>query len=61
MLSRLEERFDVLAVDLPAFGHSEPFPPEVDSTPEALADTVRASSSAIQPPSELPAMWARTG
>jgi pimeloyl-ACP methyl ester carboxylesterase len=36
----LEERFDVLAVDLPGFGHSEPFPPSVDSTPEALADAV---------------------
>jgi pimeloyl-ACP methyl ester carboxylesterase len=40
MLPRLEERFDVLAVDLPGFGHSEPFPPGVDSTPEALADAV---------------------
>jgi pimeloyl-ACP methyl ester carboxylesterase len=40
MLPRLEERFDVLAIDLPGFGHSEPFPPGVDSTPEALADAV---------------------
>jgi pimeloyl-ACP methyl ester carboxylesterase len=40
MLPLLEERFDVLAVDLPGFGHSEPFPPAVDSTPEALADAV---------------------
>jgi len=40
MLPLLEERFDVLAVDLPGFGHSEPFPPGVDSTPEALADAV---------------------
>ena len=40
MLPLLEERFDVLAVDLPGFGHSKPFPPGVDSTPEALADAV---------------------
>src|SRR5215218_10824686 len=40
MLPRLEERFEVLAVDLPGFGHSEPFPPGLDSTPEALADAV---------------------
>jgi pimeloyl-ACP methyl ester carboxylesterase len=30
----------VLAVDLPGFGHSEPLPAGVDSTPEALADAV---------------------
>ncbi len=40
MLPLLEERFDVLAVDMPGFGRSEPFPPGVDSTPEALADAV---------------------
>lgn len=40
MLPRLERRFDVLAVDLPGFGHSDPLPPGVDSTPEALADAV---------------------
>jgi len=40
MLPLLEERFEVLAVDLPGFGHSEPFPPGLDSTPEALADAV---------------------
>ena len=40
MLPLLEERFDVLAVDLPGFGRSAPFPPGVDSTPEALADAV---------------------
>ena len=39
-LPLLEERFDVLAVDMPGFGHSEPFPPGVDSTAEALADAV---------------------
>jgi pimeloyl-ACP methyl ester carboxylesterase len=40
MLPRLEQRFDVLAVDLPGFGHSAPFPAGVDCTPEALADAV---------------------
>ena len=40
LLPDLEERFDVLAVDLPGFGHSEPFPPGIDSTPDALADAV---------------------
>src|SRR4051794_1841746 len=40
MLPLLEERFDVLAVDMPGFGHSAPLPPGVDSTPEALADAV---------------------
>jgi pimeloyl-ACP methyl ester carboxylesterase len=40
MLPLLEERFDVLAVDLPGFGRSAPFPPGLDSTPEALADAV---------------------
>jgi pimeloyl-ACP methyl ester carboxylesterase len=40
MLPLLEERFEVLAVDLPGFGRSAPFAPGVDSTPEALADAV---------------------
>jgi pimeloyl-ACP methyl ester carboxylesterase len=40
MLPLLAQRFDVLAVDLPGHGHSAPFPPGVDSTPEALADAV---------------------
>jgi pimeloyl-ACP methyl ester carboxylesterase len=40
MLPRLEARFDVLAVDLPGFGHSGPLPAGVESTPEALADAV---------------------
>jgi pimeloyl-ACP methyl ester carboxylesterase len=40
MLPHLERRFDVLAVDLPGHGHSEPLPPGVESTPEALADAV---------------------
>jgi len=40
MLPELERRFDVLAVDLPGFGHSAPLPANVDPTPEALADAV---------------------
>ena len=40
MLPLLEESFDVLAVDMPGFGRSKPFPPGIDSTPEALADAV---------------------
>jgi pimeloyl-ACP methyl ester carboxylesterase len=40
MLPLLEERFDVLAVDMPGFGRSAPLPPGIDSTPEALADAV---------------------
>ena len=40
MLPFLEDRFDVLAVDMPGFGRSEPFPSHVDSTPESLADAV---------------------
>src|ERR687896_2293923 len=42
MLPLLEPRFDVLAVDLPGFGHSPPLPPGTDSTPETLADAVEA-------------------
>src|ERR671914_2840985 len=40
MLPLLERSFDVLAVDLPGFGYSPPLPPGIESTPEALADTV---------------------
>src|SRR5215216_3270566 len=40
MLPQLERRFDVLAVDLPGFGRSDPLPRGSDSTPEALADAV---------------------
>jgi pimeloyl-ACP methyl ester carboxylesterase len=40
MLPLLEPRFDLLAVDLPGFGHSPPLPPGTESTPEALADAV---------------------
>ena len=40
MLPQLERRFEVLAVDLPGFGHSDPLPAGIDSTAEALADAV---------------------
>jgi pimeloyl-ACP methyl ester carboxylesterase len=40
MLPLLEPRFDVLAVDLPGFGYSEPLPHGVAPTAEALADAV---------------------
>jgi pimeloyl-ACP methyl ester carboxylesterase len=36
----LAERFDVLAVDLPGFGDSEPLPAHVEPTPAALAASV---------------------
>jgi pimeloyl-ACP methyl ester carboxylesterase len=40
MLPLLEERFDVLAPDLPGFGHSPPLPEDEVSNPERLADAV---------------------
>src|SRR5918998_6203737 len=40
MLPHLERSFDVLAVDLPGFGHSPPLPAGTEPTPEALADAV---------------------
>jgi pimeloyl-ACP methyl ester carboxylesterase len=43
MLPALERHFDVLAVDLPGFGHSPPLPPGIASTPEALADAVEVA------------------
>jgi pimeloyl-ACP methyl ester carboxylesterase len=36
----LAERFDVLAVDLPGFGHSKPLPPQQEPHPPALAAAV---------------------
>jgi pimeloyl-ACP methyl ester carboxylesterase len=36
----LAERFDVLAVDLPGFGDSEPVPPGAEPTPATLAEAV---------------------
>jgi pimeloyl-ACP methyl ester carboxylesterase len=36
----LAEHFDVLAIDLPGFGESEPMPPQVEPTPAALAASV---------------------
>jgi pimeloyl-ACP methyl ester carboxylesterase len=47
MLPLLEPRFDVLAVDLPGFGHSPPLPPDgVAPTVEALADAVESELDA---------------
>jgi pimeloyl-ACP methyl ester carboxylesterase len=43
MLPLLEQGFDLLALDLPGHGHSPPFPPGVESTPAALADSVAAA------------------
>jgi pimeloyl-ACP methyl ester carboxylesterase len=43
MLPLLERSFDVLAVDLPGFGHSPPLPHGTEPTPEALADAVEAA------------------
>jgi pimeloyl-ACP methyl ester carboxylesterase len=43
MLPHLERSFDVLAVDLPGFGHSPRLPAGTESTPEALADAVEAA------------------
>jgi pimeloyl-ACP methyl ester carboxylesterase len=43
MLPLLEERFDVLAPDLPGFGRSPLLPPGTASTPEALADAVEVA------------------
>ncbi|MFI5080604.1 MAG: alpha/beta fold hydrolase [Streptosporangiales bacterium] len=40
VIPALAERFDVIAVDLPGFGDSEPLPPEVESRPAALAAAV---------------------
>ena len=40
MLPLLEERFDVLAPDLPGFGHSPPLPDNEGCDPERLADAV---------------------
>jgi pimeloyl-ACP methyl ester carboxylesterase len=46
MLPLLEPGFDVLAVDLPGFGHSPPLPAGTPPTPEALADAVEREMDA---------------
>src|SRR5687767_10997424 len=46
MLPLLEPRFDVLAVDLPGFGHSAPLPAGVPPTAETLADAVEREMDA---------------
>lgn len=40
VLERLSAERDVIAVDLPGFGHSEPLPHEIAPTPAALAQAV---------------------
>ena len=40
VIPALAEQFEVLAVDLPGFGDSEPLPPPVEPTPAALAAAV---------------------
>jgi pimeloyl-ACP methyl ester carboxylesterase len=40
VIPALAGRFDVIAVDLPGFGDSEPLPPEVEPRPAALAAAV---------------------
>jgi pimeloyl-ACP methyl ester carboxylesterase len=42
VIPALAERFDVIAVDLPGFGDSAPFPPEAEPLPSALAAAVAA-------------------
>jgi pimeloyl-ACP methyl ester carboxylesterase len=46
MLPLLERRFDVLAPDLPGFGHSAPLPDGIEPTAEALADAVEREMNA---------------
>jgi pimeloyl-ACP methyl ester carboxylesterase len=46
MLPMLEERFDVLAVDLPGFGYSPPLPEGEEPSPERLADAVERAMDA---------------
>jgi pimeloyl-ACP methyl ester carboxylesterase len=40
LLERLARSYDVIAVDLPGFGHSRPLPDDVTPTPVALAGAV---------------------
>jgi pimeloyl-ACP methyl ester carboxylesterase len=46
MLPLLERNFDVLAPDLPGFGHSAPLPAGTTPTAEALADSVEREMDA---------------
>jgi pimeloyl-ACP methyl ester carboxylesterase len=46
MLPMLERSFDVLAVDLPGFGHSAPLPEGTAPTAEALADAIEREMDA---------------
>src|SRR5690242_16187934 len=40
VLDRLAGQFDVVAIDLPGFGDSEPLPPAIEPTPAVLAARV---------------------
>ncbi|HEX6683433.1 MAG TPA: alpha/beta fold hydrolase [Candidatus Limnocylindrales bacterium] len=40
VMPALAERFDVIAVDLPGFGGSDPVPPKIEPTPAVLAASV---------------------
>jgi pimeloyl-ACP methyl ester carboxylesterase len=42
VIDRLAEQFDVIAVDVPGFGGSEPLPPSIEPTPAVLAARVAA-------------------
>jgi pimeloyl-ACP methyl ester carboxylesterase len=46
MLPSLEPSFDVVALDLPGFGHSAPLPAGIAPTAEALADAVERQMDA---------------
>jgi len=50
ILAGLAERFDVLAVDLPGHGHSEPLADGEAADPAALADRVAAALQALDLP-----------
>jgi pimeloyl-ACP methyl ester carboxylesterase len=47
MLPKLEERFEVLAVDLPGFGYSQQLPAGEESSPERLADAVETAMDEV--------------
>jgi pimeloyl-ACP methyl ester carboxylesterase len=46
-LDRLEERHEVLAVDVPGFGHSAPLPPGTRPTIDAMADSLEKVLDAV--------------
>jgi pimeloyl-ACP methyl ester carboxylesterase len=48
VIPALAERFEVIAVDLPGFGESEPLPPAVEPHPAALAGAVAGLLDELQ-------------